>query len=603
MIRNRAAKAISRIGANITPPPQLRASSHDLFARHAFRVHNDTVRGARLVGVLTVLACLTGSIIVSPTGSNATTPTDPPGEFFGVSCVGASYCLAVGTAAATWNGQYWKLLPKFPRPKGTIQEFMNAVSCPVTNDCVVVGGFESKTAKFTLAENWNGTEWTAIDVGATTNAELDGVSCPTSNWCMATGATYRGSLYQALAGTWSGTEGTGWTVVPVPNMSTTASSIGHLSCASSTVCVGMASTPEVWNGQTWTGLSTTPYQVDDVSCLPGDTTTQCTYLGTYRNGKSFYSDTLQYNGSAWNSVGSASGNDAIVNGPSAYSCASATACFAVGQKYLHSTGADLTFSELWNGTNWTYVPSASPNPPHKDFQYDSFFGVTCVTTSNCTAVGRANDDLLAENWNGTKWIVGAWSPSSSSNPGPPATTTTTTKKTVPVKLVLPNPCQVPKMNAAFQVLGEQATAGWTLSAPYEKTGTNICQSNVPGTQFGFMYDGYTQGPAPSATMDNYTTSKIPGFPGATLYASTLPWTTFPATDGSSDWQAMVTFSRLIGKKRTYASVYSSFTYASACTTSAAMLNVEIAASQLYNAYGGTPLSLQRPGSPCQFENP
>jgi hypothetical protein len=546
-----------------------------------------------------ILASFAG-IVVSPTVTGATPPKDPAGEFFDVSCVGSSYCLAVGTAAATWNGQYWKLLPKLAAPKGTIQEFMNAVSCPQMNDCVVVGGFESKTARFTLAENWNGTTWSALDVGTTTNAELDGVSCPTVAWCMATGATYRGRDYQALAGTWSGTGGTGWTVISVPNMSTTASSIGHLSCASSTVCVGMASTPEVWDGQTWTGLSTTPYQVDAVSCLPGDTTAECTYLGTYGIGKSSYSDTMQNDGSSWNLVGSATGNTLLVNAPSAYSCASANACVAVGQHYLHSTGADLTFSELWNGTNWTHVPSASPNPPHKDFQYDSFFGVTCVTASNCTGVGRANNDLLAENWNGTKWIVGVWSPSTPSTPGPP--TTTTTKKTVPVKLVLPNPCQVPQMNQAFQVLGEQTTAAWTLGAPYEKTGTNLCESNVPGTQFGFLYDGYAQGPEPSATMGGYTTSSIPGFPGATLYASTSPWTTYPATDGSSDWQAMVTFSRLIGKKRTYASVYSSFTYASACTTSDAIINVEVAASQLYNAFGGTQLSLHLAGSPCQFES-
>jgi hypothetical protein len=571
------------------------------------------MRGARLIGVLLVLACLSGGIVVSPIGAGATTPNDPAGEFFDVSCVGSSYCLAVGTAAATWNGQYWKLLPKPAAPKGTVQEFMNAVSCPEMNDCVVVGGFESKTARFTLAENWNGSKWTAMDVGSTTNAELDGVSCPTSEWCMATGATYRGNAYQAVAGTWDGPDGTDWTVTTVPNMSTTASSIGHLSCASSTVCVGMASTPEVWNGQSWTGLSTTPYQVDDASCLPGDTTGECTYLGTYASGSSFYSDTLQYNGSGWTSVGSTSGNVALVNGPSAYACASATACFAVGQRYLHS-GADLTFSELWNGNNWTYVPSASPNPPHKDFQYDSFFGVTCVTASNCTAVGRANSDLLAENWNGTKWIVGVWGASGSSNSGQPTTqssSTTTTKpggttttkkpKKVPVKLVLPNPCQVPKMNEAFQVLGEQTTAGWTLGAPYEKTGSNLCQSNVPGVQFGFIYDGYD--PAPSTPISSYTTSRIPGFPGATLYASTSPWTTYPVSNSASDWQAVVTFSRLIGKKRTYASVYSSFTYASACTTSAAIVNVEIAASQLYNAYGGTPLSLHLAGSPCQFQSP
>jgi len=565
-----------------------------------------------------VLAGFAGGIMLSPMATGATTPTDPAGEFFAVSCVGSSYCLAVGTAAASWNGQYWKLLSKPAAPRGTIQEFMNAVSCPEVNDCVVGGTFETSSARLTLAENWNGSKWSAMSVGTTRNAEIDAVSCPTSEWCMATGATYRGSAFQALAGTWSGTHGTGWTVTTIPNMSTTASSIGQLSCASSTVCVGMASTPEVWNGHSWSALSTSPYEVNDVSCLPGDTPSTCTYLGTYGSGSSFYSDTLQNNGSSWNSVGSASGNVALISDPAAYSCASATACFTVGQRSLHTTAATLTFTELWNGDNWTNVPSVSPNPPHKELlHYDALFGVTCVTPSNCTAVGRANDDLLAENWNGTKWVVGVWSARGSSNPGqsttptssttttkPGGTTTTTKPKKLPIKLVLPNPCQVPKMDEAFLALGQQTTPGWTLNAPYEKTGSNLCQSQVPGTQFGFIYDGYAQEPAPSATISSYTTSRIPRFPGATLYASTSPWTTYPASQGTSDWQAIVTFRRLIGKKPTYVSVYSSFTFAGTCSTSAATINVEIAAASLYDAYGGKPLSLNFPTSPpCQFQTP
>jgi hypothetical protein len=68
----------------------------------------------------------------------------------------------------------------------------------------------------------------------------------------------------------------------------------------------------------------------------------------------------------------------------------------------------VTFTERWNGEVWRKVASPSPNPAHHGMQYDAFFGVSCVAANNCTAVGRANNDVLAEQWNGTRWQVGAF---------------------------------------------------------------------------------------------------------------------------------------------------------------------------------------------------
>jgi hypothetical protein len=89
---------------------------------------------------------------------------------------------------------------------------------------------------------------------------------------------------------------------------------------------------------------------------------------------------------------------------------------AVGYSYSFTLGW-TTLSELWNGTNWSVVPTPRPglgvNP--------QLSGVSCVTADACTAVGwysahryRGFSKTLAESWNGTSWSV---VPSPSPGPG------------------------------------------------------------------------------------------------------------------------------------------------------------------------------------------
>jgi hypothetical protein len=296
-------------------------------------------------------------------------------------------------------------------PSGAFQEFMDSVSCPQVDDCVVVGTFESRTAKRTLADQWNGHRWTALEVGSTTNAELESVSCPSTSWCISGGGSYSGGTggtSTAVAGTWQGTDGAGWTLTPLPSATgSPATSFDGLTCASTTVCVARSSGVDLWNGQTWSTIPTGSYDIGDASCQPGDVASQCQFLGLYASAGKYYSDTVQYNGSSWQLVGAAGGSTALATGnPGAYSCAPATSCFAVGQQSSRSRGGPVTFTEHWNGEIWKTVASPSPNPAPRGSHYDAFFAVSCVSADNCTAVGRANDDLLAEHWNGSQWQVG-----------------------------------------------------------------------------------------------------------------------------------------------------------------------------------------------------
>jgi hypothetical protein len=82
---------------------------------------------------------------------------------------------------------------------------------------------------------------------------------------------------------------------------------------------------------------------------------------------------------------------------SAVSCASATACTALGG-YTSSADTNLTLAEAWNGKTWTIEPTATPKGA-------SLSSVSCTSATACTAVGGGLGGTLAEAWNGKTWAI------------------------------------------------------------------------------------------------------------------------------------------------------------------------------------------------------
>ena len=86
-----------------------------------------------------------------------------------------------------------------------------------------------------------------------------------------------------------------------------------------------------------------------------------------------------------------------------------TGCTAVGS--YGSVGGTATLAWAWNGTGWTL--GTTPNPTGAS--YSALDGVSCTTTSACTAVGTFNNGpphvnsaysfTLAERWNGRTWTL------------------------------------------------------------------------------------------------------------------------------------------------------------------------------------------------------
>jgi hypothetical protein len=74
--------------------------------------------------------------------------------------------------------------------------------------------------------------------------------------------------------------------------------------------------------------------------------------------------------------------------------------------YTDSTGGHLPLAEHWNGTAWTIQPSPSPGGSE-----DAIFNaVSCASGTACTAVGSyatldGTQFTMAEGWNGTAWTA------------------------------------------------------------------------------------------------------------------------------------------------------------------------------------------------------
>jgi hypothetical protein len=207
---------------------------------------------------------------VIPTGSTGASIT-------GVSCTGATFCMAVGDQAVSsgsaplveqWNGTAWSVVttPNLATPGDTA---LSGVSCRSNAFCMAVGYQNGDTQ--TLAEMWNGTAWTVVaspNDPAGTTSEFHSVSCAGTRFCAAVGESRGGSITvpsDNLVALWGGSA---FTMSPAPNPSAGfGGALSGVSCFSATSCTAVGQTflnsgsrsdtqGQTWNGQSWTIVST-----------------------------------------------------------------------------------------------------------------------------------------------------------------------------------------------------------------------------------------------------------------------------------------------------------------------------------------------------------
>jgi hypothetical protein len=184
---------------------------------------------------------------------------------------------------------------------------------------------------------------------------------------------------------------TGWQLTPPPSSpGSTGNTLAATSCASANVCMAVGSATsgsvvspvaERWNGSGWTGSTVpTPSGVGQLAGVSCPAWNFCMAVGS-ANGTVALSDV--WNGTAWTLVPTATAPaaDPVL---SAVTCSSATQCVAVGSTGLKA-GMGATLIETWNGTGWTATAGPNPNATFND----ELVGVSCPAVGTCLAVGRA----------------------------------------------------------------------------------------------------------------------------------------------------------------------------------------------------------------------
>ena len=340
----------------------------------------------------------------------------------GVSCASPTACMAIGskdkgvgvqpTFVERWDGTSWSIQPT-PGPAGATNINLTGVSCASPIACTAVGSYD----KGTLVERWDGTSWSIQPTpGPAGGGELTGVSCASPIACTAVGSYDKGTLVER----W---DGTSWWIQPTPNPAGGGELTG-VSCASPSACTAFGSYYssaghqrglfERWDGTSWSIQPTpnptgaTDSSLSGASCA---SPSACTAVGSYSNpalGQDLQaadSEVLveRWNGAGWSVQSPPSANGAL----SGVSCASPTACTAVGS-YVRASGRQVALVERWNGKRWSIQPT--PNPT--DMLFSRLQGVSCASPTTCSAVGSYDDSAgrlqgLAERWNGSRWSIQA----------------------------------------------------------------------------------------------------------------------------------------------------------------------------------------------------
>lgn len=233
-----------------------------------------------------------------------------------------------------------------------------------------------------------------------------------------------GTASAAQAGQPRTAGGSVWKVEPTPNQNRNGAGINEfsaVSCTSGRACTAVGShaaslsspgftLAERWNGTGWriqhtilpNGAASSTFT--GVSCASA---TACTAVGAAIGKASRRSVNLAeaWNGTTWRVQAIPTPKGSTGSSLFAVSCSSPTACTTVGNSNK-AGGRILAVAERWNGKVWRVQPIPQPA------KVSQVFGVSCPTARACTAVGYENTGTgdaqpLAEAWNGTRWRIQA----------------------------------------------------------------------------------------------------------------------------------------------------------------------------------------------------
>jgi hypothetical protein len=292
-------------------------------------------------------------------------------QLTGVSAVSATDAWAVGNGSLGgifilhWNGSKWATTPE---PDGSTAYFLNGVTAISATDAWAVG----EGSGLTLILHWNGTKWSPVasPSPSTINNLLYGVSAASATDAWAVGRYIPGSAspFSNLTEHWNGSK---WSEVASPSPGAATNTLFGVSTVTPT---------DAWAvGETG-------------ATLPGELRTVV----------------LHWNGTDWTRVASPDPGSSfnVLDGVSAVSASDA---WAVGNYSSNKGDTASTLILRWNGTDWTRVPSPSPNPNSSGV--NNLAGVSTVSAGHAFAAGSSDDTYTGVNlalivdWNGKTWAM------------------------------------------------------------------------------------------------------------------------------------------------------------------------------------------------------
>jgi hypothetical protein len=346
----------------------------------------------------------------------------------GVSCTSSEACTAVGhdvnsssvevPLAERWNGKEWSIQaatsPKVIEASGTLR----SVSCTSAKACSAVGFYKESSGYVPLAERWNGTTWSlqaTPSVSEATSRRFSGVSCSAAESCIAVGefSSGSGNTYKTLAEQWNGKE---WSVMTTINTAELDNVLVSVSCSSAEACTAVGYDngtgavkllAERWNGKVWT-IEEPPTPKGENSELAGvscSATEACTSVGWNVTGANVVAPLVErWNGKEW--ATQEAPKPKALSYLRGVSCPALEACSAVGDAYNTSEHPG-PLAEHWNGKEWS-VEETSP-----EVAEGGLLGISCVSTDACTAAGyrgwftleKDDESTLVQHWNGEEWAI------------------------------------------------------------------------------------------------------------------------------------------------------------------------------------------------------
>jgi len=353
-----------------------------------------------------------------------------------VSCTGPGSCVAVGSFSPgggaesplieTLSGTTWTA-GTVPVPVAAPDATLTGLSCPVSGSCVAVGDvYDVDHVQNPFEETLSTGRWTAQTLrfpdqavpSGDADPVLQGVSCASESVCVAVGyvpgpALTEHPLVEVMSGGMWRPER-----LPLPRGTHGQSAtLSGISCPSETSCVAIgvlqseaAAVVETLSGGTWVASLVAPpaneprISLSSVSCLSA---TSCVAVGAYWANDPGFSRplTATLSGSAWKvkrlQLPADARSDVAFTAPMlrSVSCLAITTCTAVG---FYPTSFDDTapLVETLSGTGWR--PESPPAPSGDNWTL--LWGVTCVSTGSCSAVGEADGVPLIETESAMSWV-------------------------------------------------------------------------------------------------------------------------------------------------------------------------------------------------------